>query len=106
MAAESRRIQSTSCQASWSISPAEPSGASSKTPVPASASARPDAEQLVLGGKGSRDELPVDGPVAQGAARWRTPRAPARSASRTMSRMASMSAALAGSFLAPRSPMT
>jgi hypothetical protein len=41
MAAESRRIQSTSVIASWSISPAEPKGASSKTPVPASPSADP-----------------------------------------------------------------
>ncbi len=34
------------------------------------------------------------------------PRAPARSASRTMARMAPMSSAVAASLRAPRSPMT
>ena len=105
MAADSRRIQSTSSQASPSSSPAEPMGASSNTPAPASANAAPMP-------KSSSSAAKVPGTGSPSTARWPSvrevekPSAPARSPSSTMARMASMSSAFAGSFLAPRSPMT
>ena len=59
----------------------------------------PDAEQLVLRGVGARDQLAVDGAVPRSSREVEKPRAPARSASRTMARMASMSSAVAASLL-------
>ena len=69
MAADRRRIQSTSFFGAMMSSPAAPAGASSKMPVPSSPSALADAEQLVLGGVGARHRLAVDGQVGDGPRR-------------------------------------
>ena len=53
--------------ASKRSSPADPTGANSKTPGPGFGQGAPDAEQLVLSGVGAGDRLAVNGPVPDGA---------------------------------------
>jgi hypothetical protein len=82
-----------------------PAGASSKTPVPASDSARPIANS-------SSSAANVPGTGSPSMARWaivrevETPSAPASMPSRTMRAICSMSSGVAGSLRAPRSPIT
>ena len=105
MAAESRRIQSISFFGSSTSSPADPAGASSKIPVPSSPRAAPIP-------KSSSSAAKVPGTGSPSMARWamvrevEKPRAPAATASFTMAFIAAMSSGVAGSLLAPRSPMT
>ncbi len=105
IAAESRRIQSISRSGAARSSPSAPAGASSKIPPPASASARP-----MPNSSSSAAKVPGTGsPSMAMCAIVRdvdTPSAPAAIASRTIPAMAAMSSAVAGSFFAPRSPIT
>ena len=105
MAAERRRIQSTSALGPETSSPAAPTGASSKMPVPSSPSAAPIP-------KSSSSAAKVPGTGSPSMARWamvrevEKPSAPAATASLTSCFMPAMSAGVAGSLRAPRSPMT
>ena len=82
-----------------------PAGASSNTPAPACASARPSP-------KSSSSAANVPGTGSPSMARWAivrdvdTPSAPASIPSRTMRAIAAMSSEVAGSLRAPRSPIT
>ena len=105
MAAASLRIQAISRSGAARSSPSAPAGASSKMPVPSSPSTRPMPNS-------SSSAANVPGTGSPSIAMWamvrdvEKPSAPACTPSRTMAAMASMSSAEAGSFLAPRSPMT
>ncbi len=105
VSAARRRIQSTSWRGATMSSPAVPIGDSSKTARPPAATARPSPNS-------SSSAAKVPGTGSPSMARWANvrevekPRAPASMASRTMSAMASMSSAVAGSLAAPRSPIT
>ena len=105
IAAESLRIQAISRSGAARSSPSAPAGASSKMPVPSSPSARP-----MPNSSSSAANVPGTGsPSIAMCAIVRdvdTPSAPASIASRTMTAIASMSASVAGSFFAPRSPIT
>ena len=67
MAADSRRIQSTSLAGATMSSPATPVGRELEDPGAQLTQGGADAEQLVLGRVGARDGLTVDGPVGDGA---------------------------------------
>ena len=82
-----------------------PAGASSNTPVPQLAEHLADAEQLVLGRERAGHRLAVDRAVHDRARRREAERAGV-DALGTMSAIAAMSSGVAGSFLAPRSPIT
>ena len=105
MAADSRRIQSTSFLGPTMSSPAEPMGASSNTPVPSSPRALPMPNS-------SSSAAKVPGTGSPSMARWamvrdvENPSAPAPIASLTSCFMAAMSSAVAASLRAPRSPIT
>ena len=100
-----RIIHSISRPGAARSSPITPAGASSNTPVPASARARPIANS-------SSSAAKVPGTGSPSMARWamvrdvETPSAPASMPSRTMRAMAATSSGLAGSLRAPRSPIT
>ena len=65
-----------------------------------------DAEQLVLGGERAGHGLAVDRHVRDRAARREAERAGLDAFAARCAAIASMSSAVAGSFLAPRSPIT
>ncbi len=103
--ADRRAIQSTSFAGLTMSSPAAPAGASSNTPVPSAASADP-----MPNSSSSAAKVPGTGSPSMAVCAMvrevENPSAPARSASATISVMASMSSGVAGSFVAPRSPIT
>src|SRR4029078_2288795 len=103
--ADDRRITATSSSGAERSSPITPAGASSKRPVPSSPSTLPmpnsSSSAAYVPGTGSPSTA-----LCMIVRDVEKPSAPARMPSRTRSAIASMSSGVAGSFRAPRPPLT
>ncbi len=105
MATDNRRIQSTSFFGPITSSPAAADRSQLEDPDSELTEGDADAEELVLGGEGSRDRLTVDGQVGHGPRR-REAECPGGDGLLHDGFIDAMSSGVAASLWAPRSPMT